>query len=153
MEHKDYTIGQEFLCGGQRWRCTDIGTRVIVAIGIELAQYVSWKAGESVTKTLTREEAEADGWFNAPPYPVPETVFDEEDMQACKPVQTRAKENETAQQYRALILLLSETLHVALIIAVVYGLGWVFAMGMISALDNVTWAINGKVIAADTGLP
>jgi hypothetical protein len=40
-----------------------------------------------------------------------------------------------------------------LIVAVIYGLGWVFAIGMISALDNVTWTINGKVIAADTGLP
>jgi hypothetical protein len=53
----------------------------------------------------------------------------------------------------ALISLLGEALHVALIIAVVYGLGWVFAIGMISALDNTTWTINGKVMAAETGLP
>jgi hypothetical protein len=25
MEHKDFAIGQEFLCGDKRWRCTDKG--------------------------------------------------------------------------------------------------------------------------------
>jgi hypothetical protein len=37
-------------------------------------------------RTLTREEAEADGWFNGPSYSVPETVFDEGDMEGCEPV-------------------------------------------------------------------
>jgi hypothetical protein len=87
MEHKDFTIGQEFLCGGKRWRCTDIGTRVIVAICLEDTEYVSHKDGEEVKRTLTREEADAEGWFNGPPYSVPETVFDEDDMEGCEPVE------------------------------------------------------------------
>ena len=37
-------------------------------------------------RTLTREEAEVDGWFNGPSYSVPETVFDEGDMEECEPV-------------------------------------------------------------------
>jgi hypothetical protein len=87
MEHKDFTIGQEFLCGGKCWRCTDIGTRVIVAICLEDTEYVSHKDGEEVKRTLTREEAEAEGWFNGPPYSVQETVFDEDDMEGCEPVE------------------------------------------------------------------
>ena len=32
MQHGDFTIGLEFLYGVRHWRCTDIGTRVVVAI-------------------------------------------------------------------------------------------------------------------------
>jgi hypothetical protein len=86
MEHQDFTIGQEFLCGKKRWRCTDMGTRVIVAICLEYTEYVSYQDGQEMKRTLTREEAEADGWFNGPSYSVPETVFDEGDMEGCEPV-------------------------------------------------------------------
>lgn len=63
MNIKDFEIGAEFLCGGNRWRCTDIGTRVVVAICIEDRRDVSW--------------------FNGPPYAVSESVFDENDMEGC----------------------------------------------------------------------
>jgi len=33
MEHKEFAIGATFWCGGGLWRCTDIGTRVIIATG------------------------------------------------------------------------------------------------------------------------
>jgi hypothetical protein len=29
MEHVEFRIGEVFFCGGKRWRCTDIGTRII----------------------------------------------------------------------------------------------------------------------------
>lgn len=35
MKHDDFQIGQDFWCGGRRWRCTDIGTRVVVAICLD----------------------------------------------------------------------------------------------------------------------
>jgi hypothetical protein len=35
MQHDEFRIGETFWCGGQRWRCTDIGTRTIVAICID----------------------------------------------------------------------------------------------------------------------
>ena len=35
MQLGDFTIGREFLYGERRWRCTDIGTRVIVAIRLD----------------------------------------------------------------------------------------------------------------------
>lgn len=58
MKHADFVIGTEFeTCTGQRWRCTDVGHRSILAIELQ----------------PNLEEA----WFCGPPYPVPEVVFDE----------------------------------------------------------------------------
>lgn len=81
MNHSDFAIGETFWCGGRQWRCTDIGTRVIVAIRIDQIE-----VGSSVPelhRTLSGIEAEADGWFNGPPYAVMERVFDEDTMQDC----------------------------------------------------------------------
>jgi hypothetical protein len=61
MKHSDFAIGTEFeTCTGQRWRCTDVGQRSIVAIEL-------------------RPDLE-EAWFRGPPYPVPEVVFDEQDI-------------------------------------------------------------------------
>lgn len=32
MKLSDFKIGMEFEMSGQRWRCTDVGSRVVVAI-------------------------------------------------------------------------------------------------------------------------
>ena len=66
MRHEEFKIGMEFTTAGglSRWRCTDIGTRVIVAIQIEPGKDPSW--------------------YNGPPYAVAEFVFDEDDIVACK---------------------------------------------------------------------
>ena len=34
-------------------------------------------------RSLNRAQAEAEGWFNGPPYAVAEHVFDENDQQGC----------------------------------------------------------------------
>jgi hypothetical protein len=61
MKHADFAIGTEFeTCTGQRWRCTDVGQRSIVAIELR----------------TDLDEA----WFRGPPYTVPEVVFDELDI-------------------------------------------------------------------------
>lgn len=69
MNHSDFKIGLDFWNNGSaepiKWRCTDIGTRVIVAI------------------RLDREEDPS--WYNGPPYALAEVVFDEDDMEACAP--------------------------------------------------------------------
>lgn len=58
MKLEDFEIGTEFMtCTGQRWRCTDVGERTILAI--ELKQDLD-KA-----------------WWIGPPYVVPEVPFDE----------------------------------------------------------------------------
>lgn len=59
MKHGDFYIGLEFQSETGKWRCTDVGTRVIVAIKLE---------------------GDPRNW-NGPPYSVAETVFDEDDFE------------------------------------------------------------------------
>lgn len=65
MKHSDFAIGAEFTTETGTWRCTDIGTRTIVAIKVS--------------------ERNDPSWFNGPPYAVAEMVFDEGDQEACRP--------------------------------------------------------------------
>lgn len=62
MDHSDFRIGGEFVTAAGRWRCTDIGTRVIIAIQLG---------------------ASDSSWYNGPPFAVPEVVFDEYDLKGC----------------------------------------------------------------------
>ena len=62
MEHREFSIGLEFVTASGRWRCTDVGTRAIVAI---------------------RLNAPDASWYNGPPYAVLESVFDEYDFEGC----------------------------------------------------------------------
>ena len=63
MEHSDFAIGKEFRTETGTWRCTDIGTRTIIAI-----------------KVSDRDDP---SWFNGPPYAVADIVFDEDDREGC----------------------------------------------------------------------
>jgi hypothetical protein len=63
MKHSEFKIGMEFMTGAGRWRCTDVGTRTIVAIRLDL-DHDTW-------------------WYSGPPYPVVEMVFDEDGMEDC----------------------------------------------------------------------
>jgi hypothetical protein len=80
MRHGDFRIGVEFRCGGRLWRCTDIGTRTIVAIRIDRVEV---GGSPALRRTLSGAEAEAEGWFNGPPYAVAESVFDENAIVGC----------------------------------------------------------------------
>ena len=62
MRHDEFYTGLEFHTATGRWRCTDVGTRVIVAIELD---------------------APDPSWYDGPPYPVPESVFDEYDLEGC----------------------------------------------------------------------
>jgi len=70
MNIKDFFICSQFECGKKLWRCTDIGSRVIVAICLS-------------------DHIEDSSWFNGPPYAVSEEVFDEDSMCDCEPVNVR----------------------------------------------------------------
>jgi hypothetical protein len=83
MQHNEFRIGGTFWCGGGQWRCTDLGTRTIVAIRTDRVE-VGTGAPER-RRLLSRPEAEAEGWFNGPPYAMAESVFDEYDMEGCSP--------------------------------------------------------------------
>jgi hypothetical protein len=65
MKHSQFRIGCEFMTAAGRWRCTDIGTRTIAAIRLDLDHDPAW--------------------YNGPPYAVVECVFDEDGMQDCDP--------------------------------------------------------------------
>ena len=81
MKHSEFKIGEEFQCSNMTWRTTDIGRRVIVAIRTDCRIV---RVGIANTyKELNQSEAEAEGWFNGPPYAVDEVVFDENDMGSC----------------------------------------------------------------------
>ena len=75
MEHSDFRIGGEGVTATGRWRCTDIGTRVIVAIQIGTTD---------------------SSWYNGSPFAVMEMVFDEYDLTGCF-LETCAIEHETAK--------------------------------------------------------
>lgn len=63
MKLRDFHIGLEFFASaGFRWRCTDIGSRTVLAI------------------QLTDRTSE---WLAGPPYIVEEVVFDEREMERC----------------------------------------------------------------------
>ncbi len=63
MKHADFHIGLEFVASaGFRWRCTDVGTRTILAIQVY------------------RKDP---NWYQGPPYIAKEVVFDEHDMASC----------------------------------------------------------------------
>jgi hypothetical protein len=84
MRHSEFVIGGTFWSGGTKWRCTDIGTRTVVAIRLDRVEVVFNASGtEHARRTLNEDEAEAEGWFNGPPYAVAESVFDEDEIAAC----------------------------------------------------------------------
>lgn len=64
MKLNAFRIGETFACGNALWRCTDVGTRVVVAVDL-------------------RDPAAEK--FGGPPYAVVEHVFDENDLEGCAP--------------------------------------------------------------------
>lgn len=72
MKHREFSIGTQFSTASGRWRCTDVGTRVIVAIKLD---------------------APNASWYIGPPFAVEETVFDENDLHGC--TLTRDETNES----------------------------------------------------------
>jgi len=85
MNHSDFSIGLEFWCGDKRWRCTDVGTRVVTAIGVEPRDMVRSEVDpEDETKRIHTTYVSTDPRdVNGPPYAVVESVFDEYDIVAC----------------------------------------------------------------------
>jgi hypothetical protein len=63
MKPSDFKVGLEFWMSGSRWRCTDVGSRVVVAIKLDRYDDPSWYYG--------------------PPYKVTEHSLDDYDLMAC----------------------------------------------------------------------
>jgi hypothetical protein len=70
MKHSDFHIGLEFLGPvGYRWRCTDMGTRTIVAVQLD---------------------HDDPNWYRGPPYIAREVVFDEREIERCHLTEEKA---------------------------------------------------------------
>jgi hypothetical protein len=65
--HADFSIGCECLTGAGTWRCTDVGTRVIVAIRINA-------------------HPDDPNWYYGPLYAVAASAFDEYAQQGYTPL-------------------------------------------------------------------
>jgi hypothetical protein len=63
MDRSDFKIGSTFWCADKAWRCSDMGSRVIVAFRLD--------------------HEDDPSWYNGPPYAVAEVVFDEYDIEDC----------------------------------------------------------------------
>ena len=83
MKHADFHIGREFFTGTGKWRCTDIGTRVIVAISLELRATVSVRYDENGERHEERFMSNDPRDLLGPPYSVSEHVFDEYGLEGC----------------------------------------------------------------------
>ena len=79
MRHSDFRIGTEFFTGAGKWRCTDVGTRVIVAVSLEPRKEFRRKSAGGGQLTVSSDPADLAG----PPYGVEEVVFDEYDFDGC----------------------------------------------------------------------
>lgn len=89
VTYDQFQIGDEFECEGKLYRCTDVGTRTVIAIRIDQVEKATKCEDGTITyTTLSRSEAESEGWFNGPPYAVVEHIFDEDDLQLCTPPAT-----------------------------------------------------------------
>lgn len=85
MQHDEFRIGLGFYCGGKQWRCTDVGSRVIVAIALgprEMARVVVDPL-DRTKRTENRYRSDDPQDLNGPPYGVAEVVFDEYDFEGC----------------------------------------------------------------------
>ena len=79
MRHSDFKIGTEFYTAAGKWRCTDIGTRVIVAISLESPRKFETNSKDGLHVTYSNDPFDLSG----PPYIVTEVVFDEYDFEGC----------------------------------------------------------------------
>ena len=83
MKLGDFHIGSEFYTSTSRWRCTDVGTRVIVAISLETRTLVRMRrkeTGEDVQESFTSDDPRD---LAGPPYIIAEHVFDEYSIEGC----------------------------------------------------------------------
>src|SRR5712692_8052882 len=80
MKHTDFHIGTEFFTGAGKWRCTDVGTRVIVAISLEPRETVRVHYDKNGERREERFMSNDPRDLFGPPYSVAEYVFDEYDL-------------------------------------------------------------------------
>ena len=95
MKHSIFSIGCHFYTAAGKWRCTDVGTRTIVAIKIDEGEITTL---DTVTGKMSTKKTDYKGddysWLAGPPYAVAEFVFDEFDQEVCSFVDVRENDDE-----------------------------------------------------------
>lgn len=89
MRLDQFRIGMAFSDGLALWRCTDIGTRVVVAIRLDQATVRrEVRNGDGSTDAVYEEidPRQEPSWLAGPPYALAETVFGEYDLDGCREV-------------------------------------------------------------------
>jgi hypothetical protein len=86
MKHSEFRIGCEFTTGAGRWRCTDVGTRTIIAISLEPRETVEQTCDDNGIWHERRYLSNDPRDLIGPPYSIVEHVFDEYDFEGCEPV-------------------------------------------------------------------
>jgi hypothetical protein len=82
MRHEEVTIGETFWTATGPCRCTDVGTRTIVAVQMGPRAIVQQESvGDDHRSTTV--VVDDPSWLNGPPYAVVEVVFDEDDLAGC----------------------------------------------------------------------
>lgn len=82
MELRDFVIGATFWTHSGAFRCTDIGTRVVVAVKLG-PRAVSRAERVDGEVRITKRIDDDPSWLNGPPYAVEEVVFDENELLGC----------------------------------------------------------------------
>jgi hypothetical protein len=83
MQHSDFHIGTEFFTAAGKWKCTDIGARVVVAISLESRETVRVHYTENGERQEERFISDDPCDLLGPPCSVVEYVFDEYDIEGC----------------------------------------------------------------------
>ena len=83
MQHADVQIGTECFTGTGTWRCTDVGTRVSVAIALEPRAMVRVRRGARGERREERCISDDPRDLVGPPSMVAEQVCDEYDLDGC----------------------------------------------------------------------
>jgi hypothetical protein len=90
MKLSDFNIGESFWNETGEWRCTDIGSRVVVAIKLGPREIVRMDRVDGELRE-TRYMDDDPSWLNGPPYAVAEIVFDEYDFETCYPTEAEMR--------------------------------------------------------------
>jgi hypothetical protein len=82
MELSDFAIGETFSTHVGAFRCTDVGSRVVVAVKLGPREIGRAERVDGALRITKRIDDDA-SWLNGPPYAVEEVVFDENELLGC----------------------------------------------------------------------
>lgn len=69
------------------WRCTDVGTRTVIAIKLGPREITHCEIDHNGNRQMSTIIDDDPSCLDGPPYAVAESIFDEYDIEACYPTQ------------------------------------------------------------------